>query len=509
MSTQTLSPPTASPPHLISLALSPPSDPASAASDPSPPSDPAPAPSDPLTSPTHTPPPPSIYDRWPPLDGAPASDESPSTSGRQPPCPPRVYAGHSLGRLGASAQRALIATAPWSDLPPPSRSHWNTSHPSPPPSTAVPDAIIAPLTASACIDDSVRPINVLFDIGCSFPYVISSSYASSLSLPRAQYHNPTKVEAYDGSSSYSVTEYVPSLTITFPSYSEVLYNVPILPALHHSYGLILGTGWFKHHDAHPDFTRRRVTLRDGLFRDSTIFCEGANGATPVVSSTTPIICSVKAFRRQLKRTNTPAHVLFVRSISDPQSSGPDSVQVAGTGRDGEETTFSFDLPPASRIGEAASARLRRAFLSHRRFVKPHSSEIPPDRDKHPNDEIPGARPYYRAPRAHSPAESAILQDHIATMIKDGVIRPSRSPYGAPVIFAPKPDGTLRFCVDYRQLNEMTRKDRFPIPNIDNPSQNSATQSSSALSIFTLLSGRSSSQSPRSPPLSPSSASTSS
>ena len=51
-------------------------------------------------------------------------------------------------------------------------------------------------------------------------------------------------------------------------------------------------------------------------------------------------------------------------------------------------------------------------------------------------------------------------------LEKGFIRPSISPYGAPILFARKKDGTLRICIDYRALNKDTKKDAYPIPRID-------------------------------------------
>lgn len=48
----------------------------------------------------------------------------------------------------------------------------------------------------------------------------------------------------------------------------------------------------------------------------------------------------------------------------------------------------------------------------------------------------------------------------------GMIRPSVSPWGAPVIFVKKKDGSLRLCVDYRQLNRVTIRNQYPLPHID-------------------------------------------
>lgn len=52
------------------------------------------------------------------------------------------------------------------------------------------------------------------------------------------------------------------------------------------------------------------------------------------------------------------------------------------------------------------------------------------------------------------------------LLDNGFIRPSKSPYGAPVLFVKKKDGSLRMCIDYRALNKITIKNKYPLPRID-------------------------------------------
>jgi CxxC motif-containing protein len=63
-------------------------------------------------------------------------------------------------------------------------------------------------------------------------------------------------------------------------------------------------------------------------------------------------------------------------------------------------------------------------------------------------------------------ELAELQEHVKELLEKGFICPSSSPWGVPVIFVPKKDGTQRMCVDYRALNEVTVKNKYPLPRID-------------------------------------------
>ena len=62
-------------------------------------------------------------------------------------------------------------------------------------------------------------------------------------------------------------------------------------------------------------------------------------------------------------------------------------------------------------------------------------------------------------------ELETLKTYIETHLKTRFIRPSKSPAGAPILFDKKPDGSLRLCVDYRGLNNLTIKNRYPLPLI--------------------------------------------
>nr|GFB43750.1 transposon Ty3-G Gag-Pol polyprotein [Tanacetum cinerariifolium] len=82
------------------------------------------------------------------------------------------------------------------------------------------------------------------------------------------------------------------------------------------------------------------------------------------------------------------------------------------------------------------------------------------------DLVPGATPVARAPYRLVPTKMKELSDQLKEVSDKGFIRPSSSPWGAPVLFVKKKDGSFRMCIDYRELNKLTIKNRYPLPRID-------------------------------------------
>ena len=93
--------------------------------------------------------------------------------------------------------------------------------------------------------------------------------------------------------------------------------------------------------------------------------------------------------------------------------------------------------------------------------------LPPDREiEFCIDVVPGTDPISMPPYRMAPAELKELNEQLKELLDKGFIRPSSSPWGAHVLFVKKKDGSLRLCIDYRQLNKVTIKNKYPLPRID-------------------------------------------
>jgi hypothetical protein len=93
--------------------------------------------------------------------------------------------------------------------------------------------------------------------------------------------------------------------------------------------------------------------------------------------------------------------------------------------------------------------------------------MPPDREiEFVIELVPGTAPIFNRPYRMAANQLAELKEQLQELLDKGYIRPSASPWGAPIIFVPKKDGTQRMWLDYRSLNEVTIKNKYPLPRID-------------------------------------------
>ena len=111
-----------------------------------------------------------------------------------------------------------------------------------------------------------------------------------------------------------------------------------------------------------------------------------------------------------------------------------------------------------------------AFLDayHDCFTDEYPPHLPPSRVgiDHTIEIIPGSQPPHRAPYRHSPLHQQEIQKQIAHLLDKGLIRPSSSPFGAPVLLVQKKDNSFCMCIDYHVLNKVTIKNRHSIPRVD-------------------------------------------
>jgi hypothetical protein len=94
-------------------------------------------------------------------------------------------------------------------------------------------------------------------------------------------------------------------------------------------------------------------------------------------------------------------------------------------------------------------------------------DLPPQRQwDHNITLISGVQPINIKPYKYNPTQKDEIERQVKEMLVNGVIQPSRSPFSSPVLLLKKKDGSWRFCVDYRQLNALTVKNKYPLPVVD-------------------------------------------
>ena len=147
--------------------------------------------------------------------------------------------------------------------------------------------------------------------------------------------------------------------------------------------------------------------------------------------------------RQPESAQVQAALVMVRAVSQPE--------------DGDSASSSPPpLPPQVVAMKATYPKV---------FEEAEGVEVNPP-VRHPIRLQDGAKPSHVKPYRFSETQKNEMKEQVSLLLHKGWVRPSSSPWGAPVLLVPKKDGTWRFCVDFRNLNAVTVRDSFPLPRID-------------------------------------------
>jgi predicted aspartyl protease len=294
-----------------------------------------------------------------------------------------------------------------------------------------------PFAVSLLLDKQCYAL-ALIDSGCSSYGLISSRFASQQSFERILI-TPRPISGFSSSVRSQITE-VAKVEVDLDGHKEeaFFYVVPNL-----SYDVILGLPWMKRNNVRLTAKRDTLTLGPWNLQVQNALREARTSLDYQMVSATAF--SLLAYKRTKRRgvqvfSATMADIekaLAVKTLTDPRTKLPKHFH---------EFLDVFDRTDAEKLPP-----LRGKGIDH---------AIELDQQGNVRPEVPWG-PLYNMSRD----ELLVLRRTLTEYLDKGFIRVSNSSAAAPVLFVRKPGGGLRFCVDYRGLNKITKKDRYPLPLI--------------------------------------------
>jgi len=267
-----------------------------------------------------------------------------------------------------------------------------------------------------------KPARILIDPGAEISH-LSDSFCSRHGIPTQ--HTFHEAEMANGNSQ-KMQEVQHPVSINLKSYTESLsFAVSTLAR----YDAILGKQWCASHMAHIDCATNEIYFQYKNRMYYLIANEPKNSS----------FVSVNAISNDHIKKH-PIYAVILRPCA-------------------QETTSDLPEPPSDM----------EKLLSEFSDVFPEKLPpgLPPKRGQDFRIELkPDSAPQKKGLYRLSDLELAELRKQLDELLESGFIRPSKSPWGAPVLFVSKKDGQLRMCVDYRALNRMTIKNGYPLPRID-------------------------------------------
>ena len=163
----------------------------------------------------------------------------------------------------------------------------------------------------------------------------------------------------------------------------------------------------------------------------------------------------------IQRTAIPLELLLTGEVGTDTCENTETGTTANPEKQLEDQIGNVDL---SKFPTGLHDKARAILAKHQSMWNGKLGTI--ETTEHRMELLPEHAPVWQAPYRMGHKEREFESAEIGKMLKDGIIRPSKSDWASPVVLAPKGDGSLRFCIDYRAVNEATRRDSYPIPRMD-------------------------------------------
>lgn len=295
-----------------------------------------------------------------------------------------------------------------------------------------------PFLVNALVND-LTMVQALVDNGCLCSGIIDEAFAARLSLPRKPISPRALQTAENSSEDKPIVRSITWASIDLDGYVTEKLWLYVVP--HSTHKMILGKKWLEDQDAVIHSKEQRLELRK-------------SGGS---------VYSARRWRQKLGGIKEPKNVT-VETLSCLEN----GVTVCKASL--EDINKALRTKPCLKLSEARD-RLPDPLKKFARLFSDDSgaNSLPPSRGhldhainlRHENGRPvqPPWGPLYSMSRE----ELLVLRKTLTELLAKGWIRPSSSPAASPVLFARKPNGGLRFCVDYRGLNAITLPDRYPLP----------------------------------------------
>ncbi|GJU15593.1 putative reverse transcriptase domain-containing protein [Tanacetum coccineum] len=267
---------------------------------------------------------------------------------------------------------------------------------------------------------------ILFDTGADRSFV-STAFSSQIDITPSTLDHYYDVELADGRI-IGLNTILKGCTLNFLNHQ---FNINLMPVELGSFDAIIGMDWLAKHQAVIACAEKIVRIP---CKNKTLIIHGDGSTQGNVTRLNIISCT------KTQKYIEKGFPIFLAHVTTKEI------------EDKSEEKRLEDVPIVQNFPEVFPEDL---------------PGLPPTRQvEFQIDLVPGAAPVARAPYRLAPSEMKELSEQLKELSDKGFIRPSSSPWGAPVLFVKKKDGSFRMCIDYRELNKLTVKNRYPLPRID-------------------------------------------